>query len=159
MGLPQIVSSTDVWPPPFFTFEYFASLDNHRAQKDSSTADTYIYYTYYIYILCAKCKFPGKPYGCGCAPRNCVFHPRVVLDPAAEGRHNNIGLLGTWVCHLGVRAYDERGAATIYMYGQTAQFVLPNVQYSIILYYTYQYQIYLLIIMVYLQNVIALVPI
>jgi len=51
VGLPQIVSSTDVWPPPFFTFEYFASLDNHRAQKDSSTADTYIYYTYYIYFV------------------------------------------------------------------------------------------------------------
>lgn len=36
------------------TFEYFASLDNHRTQKDSSTADTHIYILpiHIIYTLC-----------------------------------------------------------------------------------------------------------
>lgn len=92
-GLPQSVSSADVWPPPFFTFEYFASLDNHRAQKDSSTADTRIYYIYvYVHTLCAKSKFlVGKPHGCSCAPWKCVI-PRRVSRIAKDAF--TIGLLG-----------------------------------------------------------------
>jgi len=111
-----------------FTFEYFASLDNYRAQKDSSTADTYIYYTYYIIYFVRNVNFTANPTAAA-ARRGIASSLRESSWTPQQKDAVTIWTAG----YLGIQSrctslrWKGSSDFIIYIYHQTAQFAFPNV--------------------------------